>query len=64
MEAKKIATIVADVSLAFIVVLVGLGMMSFPLNIMWVVFNIWLWIVAPTAILSAKKKEDKFSDSL
>lgn len=66
MEAKKTATIVANISLGFIVVLVGLGMLSFPLNIMWGVFNVWLWIVSPTAILWAKKKEDekKFLDSL
>ena len=66
MEAKRTATIVADISLGFIVVLVVLGMLPFPLNKMWGVLNIWLWIVAPTVILWAKKKEDekKFSYSL
>jgi len=58
MEVKKIATIVIDVFLGFIVVLVGLGMLPFPLNIVWGLFNVWLWIVSPTAILWAKKKED------
>jgi len=61
MEAKKIATIVIDVSAGFIVVLVGLGMLPFPLNIIWVLFNVWLWIASPTAILWAKKKEDEKS---
>jgi len=59
MEAKKIATIVVDVSAGFIVVLIGLGMLPFPLNIMWGLFNVWLWIALPTAILWANKKEDE-----
>jgi hypothetical protein len=59
MEAKKIATILVDVSAGFIVVLVSLGMLPFPLNIMWALFNVWLWIAVPTAILWAKKKEDE-----
>jgi len=59
MEAKKIATIMVDVSAGFIVVLMGLGMLPFPLSIMWGLFNIWLWIVIPAAILWAKKKEDE-----
>jgi len=59
MEAKKITTILVDVSAGFIVVLVGLGMLPFPFNIMWGLFNVWLWIVVPTTILWAKKKEDK-----
>jgi hypothetical protein len=66
MEAKRTATIVVDISLGFIVVLVGLGMLPFPLNTMWGILNIWLWIVTPTAILWAKKKEDekRFSNIL
>lgn len=59
MDAKIMATIVVDVSAGFIVVLVGLGMLPFPLNIMWGLFNVWLWIVVPTTILWAKKKEDE-----
>jgi hypothetical protein len=59
MEAKKTVTIVANILIGFTVFIVGLGMLSFPLNIMWAVFNIWLWIVTPTAILWAKKKEDE-----
>jgi len=58
MEVKKLVTIVANVSAGFVVVLVGLEMLPFPLNIIWGVFNVWLWIVSPTAILWAKKKED------
>lgn len=57
MEVKKIATIVADVSAGLIVVLIGLGMLSFPLNIVWGVLNVWLWIAAPTAIVWALKTE-------
>lgn len=59
MEAKKIAIIVADVSAGFIVVLVGLEMLSFPLNVVWGLFNVWLWIVSPTMILLAERKEEE-----
>jgi len=59
MEVKKIATIVVDVSAGVIVVLVGLGMLPFPLNIIWGLFNIWLWILTPTTLLWAKREEDK-----
>jgi len=58
MEIKKIAVIVANISAGFIVVLVGLTMLSFPLNLVWGAFNVWLWIVVPTAILWANKKEE------
>jgi hypothetical protein len=61
MGVKKIVTIVVDVLAGFTVVLVGLGMLSFPLNIIWGLFNAWLWIVTPTAILWAKNKEDEKS---
>ncbi|MFQ5821305.1 MAG: hypothetical protein ACE5I5_15065, partial [Candidatus Heimdallarchaeota archaeon] len=59
MEAKKVATVVANVSAGLIVVLVGLGMLPFPLNIIWGFFNVWLWMASPTAVLWAKKKEDE-----
>jgi hypothetical protein len=58
MDAKKIVTIVVDASAGFIVALAGFKMMSFPLDIIWGAFNIWLWIVSPTVILWAKNKED------
>ena len=58
MEAKKTATIVANISAAFIVFLVGLTMLPFPTGLLWGLFNVWLWIVAPTAILWASKKEE------
>jgi len=61
MEAKKTATIVANVSAAFIVALLGLTMLPFPLNLVWAAFNAWLWTVAPTAILWANKKEERKS---
>ncbi len=59
MEVKKTVNIAANVSAGFIVVLVGLGMLRFPFNLMWGLFNVWLWIVSPTAILWAKRKEDE-----
>jgi len=59
MEFRKIVTIVANVFAGFIVVLVGLTMLSFPFSLVWGTFNVWLWIVSPTAILWAKKKEDE-----
>jgi len=58
MEAKKIAAIAVDASAGFIVVLMGLEMLPFPLNIIWGVFNVWLWIASPALILWAKNKED------
>ena len=57
MEANRIAIIVANVSAGFIVVLMGFEMLPFPLNIIWVVFNLWLWIVFPIVIVWAKNKE-------
>ena len=59
MEVRKIATIVVDVFLGFIVVLIGLQMLPFPLNIFWGLFNVWLWIVLPTTMLWANKKENE-----
>jgi len=59
MEAKKTATIVADISATFIVFLLGLTMLSFPTSLVWGAFNAWLWTVSPTAILWANKKEDE-----
>ncbi len=59
MKVKKMATLVANVSAGFVVVLVGLGMLPFPLNLAWGLFNVWLWIVSPTTILWAQKKEEE-----
>jgi len=59
MEAKRIATIVVDASAGFVVVLTGLEMLLFPWNMIWVFFNVLLWIVSPIAILWAKNKEDR-----
>jgi len=59
MELRKIATITVNVFAGFIVVLVGLTLLSFPFSLVWGTFNVWLWIVSPTAILWAKKKEDE-----
>jgi len=58
MDAKKIVTIAVDSSAGFIVALTGLEMLPFPLDIIWGIFNVWLWIVSPTAILWTKNKED------
>ncbi len=59
MRLQKIVSILANVFGGSIVVLVGLTMLPFPLNLVWGTFNAWLWIGAPTAILWAKKKEDE-----
>jgi len=59
MLAKKIAIIAVDVSTGFIVTLTGFKMTSFPLDMIWGIFNVWLWIVAPTLILWAKNKDVK-----
>jgi hypothetical protein len=56
-EIKKIAAIAVDVSAGFIVVLMGLEMLPFPLDIIWGAFNVWLWIVSPALILWAKNKD-------
>jgi hypothetical protein len=58
MLAKKIVTIAVDASAGLIVTLTGFRMVSFPLDIIWGIFNVWLWIVSPTLILWAKNKED------
>jgi len=58
MEVKKIGIILVDVAASFIVVLIGLEMLPFPLDVVWGFFNVWLWIVSPAAILWAKSKED------
>jgi hypothetical protein len=58
MKAKKMAVIVTDALVGFIVILMGIAMTSFPLNIVWVLVNVWLWIVSPTVILWANKKEN------
>ena len=58
MKMRKVATIVVDTSAGFIVVLTGLEMLPFPLNIIWGIFNVWLWIASPVLILWAKNKED------
>jgi hypothetical protein len=57
MEAKKIAAIAVDISAGFIVALMGLEMLPFPLDIIWGIFNVWLWIVSPALILWAKNKD-------
>jgi hypothetical protein len=58
MLAKKIVTIAVDAAAGLIVTLAGFRMVSFPLDMIWGIFNVWLWIVAPTLILWAKNKED------
>jgi hypothetical protein len=58
MGAKKTVAIAVDVSAGFIVTLIGFKMVSFPFDIIWGIFNVWLWIVSPTLILWAKNKED------
>jgi len=58
MGAKKTVAMAVDFLAGFIVTLIGFKMVSFPLDIIWGIFNVWLWIVSPTLILWAKNKED------
>ncbi len=58
MRAEKLALIIADVSAGFMVVLMGFQMLTFPFNMIWVIFNLWLWVVFPIVILWSKKKEN------
>jgi len=67
MKAKKTAILAVGFLAGFIVVLMSLGMLPFPLNIIWGLSNAWLWTVIPATILWAKKKEaeeKKLSNSL
>jgi len=36
----------------------GLQMLTFPFDIIWVAFNLMLWIALPILILWSKNKED------
>jgi hypothetical protein len=58
MKIAKVATIVVDAGAGFLVALIGLEMLPFPFNIIWGIFNAWLWIASPALILWAKNKED------
>jgi CRISPR/Cas system CMR subunit Cmr4 (Cas7 group RAMP superfamily) len=58
---RKAATIVVDVSAGFVVTLTGLEILQFPLNVIWGIFNAWLWIASPALILWAKNKENASS---
>ena len=58
MRAEKIAIIVADALAGFVVFLMGLEMLSFPFNVIWVIFNFYLWIVFPIVILWSKNREE------
>jgi len=57
MEIEKIAIIVANITVGFIVFLMGLGMLSYPYNLIWVIFNLWLWVVTPLVILLIKSEK-------
>jgi len=58
MKTEKIAIIIADASAGFVVFLMGLQMLTFPFDIIWVAFNLMLWIALPILILWSKNKED------
>jgi hypothetical protein len=58
---RKAAIIAVDASAGFIITLIGLEMLLFPLNAIWGIFNVWLWIASPALILWAKNKEDTSS---
>jgi hypothetical protein len=58
MKKVKAVTIAVDAGAGFAAALIGLEMLPFPLNIIWGIFNIWLWTASPALILWAKNKED------
>jgi hypothetical protein len=51
------AITLADGLAGFVVVLMGFEILMFPFNLIEVIFNFWLWIVLPVAILLFKNKE-------
>lgn len=59
MEVRKTAIIIVDFFAGLIVSIAGSTMLQSPLNLVWMIFNAWLWIVSPTTILWAKKREDE-----
>lgn len=59
LKIEKIITIIIDLVLGSVVVAIGLMMLPFPLNMVWIIFNLWIWIVAPLTLLWAKKKTEE-----
>jgi len=59
MEAKKIATIVANLIAGFLVTGVMILMLPLHIAIPFDLFSAWIWIGAPLSLLWAKKKEDE-----
>ena len=50
----KILTIIGDIIGAGIVIVIGERILSFPLNMFWTGFNIYMWIIAPIMLWKAK----------
>jgi len=59
MKLRQIITICVDIVAGSIVVTVGLMMLPFPLNILWGIFNAYMWIAVPIILYKANRTEEK-----
>ena len=59
LKLRKTVTIAVDVSVGATIVVIGLIILPFPLNLVWGLFNVWLWVVAPSMLLWAKRREEE-----
>jgi hypothetical protein len=50
----KILAIIGDIIGAGIVIVTGEMILSFPLNMFWTGFNIYMWTIAPIMLWKAK----------
>jgi hypothetical protein len=54
MGTLKILAIIGDIIGGGVVTIIGEMMLSFPLNIVWTGFNIYMWTIAPIMLWKAK----------
>jgi fatty acid desaturase len=59
MRLLKLLTIIISYLLGFYVTLTGLAMIPEPLAVPWIVFNLWLFLVAPVAVIWVDRNERK-----
>ena len=57
MNLRKAITIVIDLVAGFSIAVIGVLMLPTYLAIPWVVFNVYMWTVAPITLLWAIQKE-------
>ena len=50
----KILAIIGDIIGGGVVIVIGEMMLSFPLNMVWAAFNIYMWTIAPIMLWKAK----------